>query len=53
MVELVIPWARGDVLAAVHREGEIVCEVAGELTTRIQVVLDAVGKSRFAEFLAS
>ena len=53
VVELDIPWARGDVLAAVHREGEIVGEVAGEQSTRIHVVLDAVGKSRFAEFLAS
>jgi GTP-binding protein HflX len=53
VVELVIPWARGDVLAAVHREGEIVGEVAGEHTTRIQVVLDAVGTFRFREFLAS
>jgi GTP-binding protein HflX len=53
VVELVIPWARGDVLAAVHREGEIVGEVAGEHTTRIQVVLDAVGTSRFREFVAS
>ncbi len=53
VVELDIPWARGDVLAAVHREGEIVGEVVGEQSTRIQVVLDDVGKSRFAEFLAS
>jgi GTP-binding protein HflX len=53
VVELDIPWARGDVLAAVHREGEIVGESAGESSTRIQVVLDEVGKSRFAEFLAS
>ncbi len=53
VVELDIPWARGDVLAAVHREGEIVGEVAGEQSTRIQVVLDDVGKIRFAEFLAS
>jgi GTP-binding protein HflX len=53
VVELDIPWARGDVLAAVHREGEIVKEVAGEQSTRIQVVLDDVGRSRFAEFLAS
>ncbi len=53
VVELDIPWARGDVLAAVHREGEIVGEVAGEQSTRIHVVLDEVGKSRFAEFLAS
>ena len=53
VVELVIPWARGDVLAAVHREGEIVGETAGEQSTRVQVVLDEVGKSRFREFLAS
>jgi GTPase len=53
VVELEIPWARGDVLAAVHREGEIVGEEAGEQSTRIQVVLDAVGTSRFAEFVAS
>ena len=53
VVELEIPWARGDVLAAVHREGEIVGEEAGEAATRIQVVLDEAGKARFAEFLAS
>jgi GTPase len=53
VVELDIPWARGDVLAAVHREGEIVGEVAGEQSTRVHVVLDEVGRSRFREFLAS
>jgi GTP-binding protein HflX len=53
VVELVIPWARGDVLAAIHREGGIVGEVAGEDATRVQVVLDDVGRSRFAEFVAS
>jgi len=53
VVELDIPWGRGDILAAVHREGEIVGEVAGEQSTRIQVVLDEVGRSRFSEFLAS
>ena len=30
VVELVIPWARGDVLAAVHREGEVVGQSAGD-----------------------
>jgi GTPase len=53
VTELVIPWDRGDVRAAVHREGEIVGEVPGEQSTRIQVVLDDVGRSRFREFLAS
>ncbi len=53
VVELEIPWSRGDVLAAVHREGGIVGEVAGEGSTRIQVVLDDAGAWRFREFLAS
>jgi len=53
VVELEIPWARGDVLAAVHREGEIVGEEAGDTATRVHVVLDEAGKARFAEFLAS
>ncbi len=53
VVELVIPWARGDVLAAVHREGEIVGEEAGDAATRLHVVLDEAGKARFAEFVAS
>ncbi len=51
VVELVVPWARGDILAAVHREGEIVAEEAGEGSARIQVVLDDAGTARFAEFL--
>ena len=53
VVELEIPWSRGDVLAAVHREGEIVGEEASDTATRIHVVLDAAGEARFAEFLAS
>jgi len=52
VVELVIPWARGDVLAAVHREGEIVSEVASDDATHLHVVLDDVGKARFREFCA-
>ena len=53
VVELEIPWTRGDVLAAVHREGGIVGEIAGEGSTRIQVVLDDAGAWRFREFMAS
>ena len=53
VVELLVPFARGDVLAALHREGGIVGEVTGEGATRVQVVLDDVGRSRFAEFVAS
>jgi GTPase len=53
VVELVVPWARGDILAAVHREGEVVGQTDGEDCATLQVVLDEVGKARFAEFVAT
>ncbi len=53
VVELLVPWERGDVLAAVHREGEIVSEEEATGATRLHVVLDAVGRARFGEFAAS
>ncbi|HTZ07459.1 MAG TPA: GTPase HflX [Acidimicrobiales bacterium] len=53
VVELVVPFERGDVLAAVHREGEVVGESRGEGATVIQVVLDEAGRARFEDFVAS
>jgi GTP-binding protein HflX len=53
VVELVVPFERGDVLAAVHREGEVVGEAHGEGATVVQVVLDEAGRARFREFAAS
>ena len=53
VVELVVPWARGDVLAAIHREGEVVGQRDGEESATLQVVLDDVGRARFAEFVAT
>ncbi len=52
VVELLVPWERGDVLAAVHREGEIVAEEQAAGATRLHVVLDPVGQARFGEFAA-
>jgi GTPase len=52
VVELLVPWARGDVLAAVHREGGVVGQIDGEEFATLQVVLDEVGKARFADFVA-
>jgi GTP-binding protein HflX len=52
VVQLVVPWARGDVLAAIHREGEVVGQSDGEESATLQVVLDDVGRARFAEFVA-
>ena len=48
-----MPWSRGDVLAAVHREGEVVGQSDGEEAATLQVVLDDVGRARFAEFVAA
>ena len=53
VVELVVPFERGDVLAAVHREGEVVGESHGEGATVVHVVLDEAGRARFDQFAAS
>ena len=53
VVELLVPFERGDVLAAVHREGEVVDEAHGEGATRVHVVLDEAGRARFRPFVAS
>jgi GTP-binding protein HflX len=53
IVRLVIPYARGDVLAAVHREGEVVEQEAGEESATLTVLLDEAGRARFSEFVAA
>ena len=50
VVELLVPFDRGDVVAAVHREGEVVEEEHTEGGTRIRVRVDQAGSNRFAEF---
>jgi len=53
IVDLDIPFARGDVLAAVHREGEVLEETHGERGTRVSVRLDAAGAARFENWMVS
>jgi len=53
VVELVVPYDRGDVLAAVHREGEVLSEMAEEGAMRFRVRFDDAAQSRFREFLQS
>jgi GTPase len=50
VVDLVVPYERGDVLAAVHREGEVLVETHGETATTVRVRVDQVGAARFKEF---
>ncbi|MDQ1439598.1 MAG: GTPase [Acidimicrobiaceae bacterium] len=53
VVELIVPFDRGDVVAAVHREGEVLVEQHEEGATRLRARLDQAGTARFREFLVS
>jgi GTP-binding protein HflX len=52
VVELLVPYERGDVLAAVHREGEIVSTQNLEDGVRIRARLSEASAGRLAEFRA-
>jgi GTP-binding protein HflX len=52
VVELIVPYERGDVLAAVHREGEVLGEQADDDAMRLRVRLDPAAAGRFKEFHA-
>ncbi|MCJ7671306.1 MAG: GTPase HflX [Acidimicrobiia bacterium] len=49
-VELVVPYDRGDVLAALHRDGEVLVEVHSERGTRVRARLERADAERFREF---
>jgi GTP-binding protein HflX len=49
-VELFVPYVRGDVVAALHREGEVITESHEDEGTRIHARLDDAAKARFAEW---
>ena len=53
VVELLVPFDRGDVVAALHREGEVLVESHEEAGTRVRARLDDAGAGRFREFLVS
>ena len=48
--EYVVPYDRGDVLAALHRAGEVLVEVHGDDATRVRARLPEASAGRFAEF---
>jgi GTP-binding protein HflX len=50
VVELCIPWDRGDLLAAVHREGEVISEAHEADGAHLRARLDQVGATRFAAY---
>ncbi len=51
VVEIEVPYGRGDVLAAAHREGEVLSEVFNDDSVRVRVRVDQAGAARFREFL--
>jgi GTPase len=51
VVSLRVPWARGDVLAAAHREGEVLETTEDGESAVLRVVLDPAGRARFAEWV--
>jgi GTPase len=51
VVEMLIPFDRGDVLAAAHRAGEVLRESAGETGMHIRGRFDDATLSRFREFV--
>jgi GTPase len=51
VVELVIPFERGDLLAAVHRAGEVLAEEPGEGGMRLRGRFDDASVGRFREYV--
>lgn len=49
--ELLVPYERGDVLASLHREGEVLVERAADDGLRVRVRLDEVSASRWRQFV--
>jgi GTP-binding protein HflX len=52
VVELVVPYDRGDVVAAVHRQGEVVSECHDPEGTRLWARIRPDDLGRFSEFVA-
>ena len=51
IVELEVPYERGDVVAALHRDGEVLVEVHGEGGTRVRARLPQLDVAKFQEFV--
>lgn len=51
LYELFIPWARGDMLAAAHREGEVIEETSGDDGMQVVALLEDASAQRLSEFV--
>src|SRR5688500_8844652 len=50
VIELLVPYDRGDVLAALHREGEVLVESHEDSATRLRARLDKASVGKYAAF---
>ena len=51
LVELLIPWDRGDVIASVHREGQVLSEAAEEHGMRLRARLEPASLGALREYV--
>lgn len=51
LVELAVPYERGDVLAQIHREGQVLSEIAGDDGLRVRARLDPDSKGRLVDWI--
>ena len=51
LAELMIPWDRGDVLASVHREGQVLSESAEEHGMRLKARLEPASLGHLREYV--
>ena len=52
VIELQVPYDRGDVLAGLHRDGEVLVEVHEEGGTRVRARLPQTVTGRYVDFVA-
>lgn len=52
VVALRVPYDRGDILAAVHREGEVLMETHADDAAYLEVRVDGAGAARFRDFVS-
>lgn len=53
VTELLVPWDRGDVLAAVHREGQVISEAAEEEGMRLRARLEPASVGALRSFVVT
>ena len=51
VVEFLVPYDRGDVLAALHRDGEVLIEVHADVGTRVRARVDELDLGRYQAFV--